>query len=149
MKSYSKGRLYRKTGYSFLDFLGMLESVDISKTNLHFRTQLNEIEAHRSSDLVINISRQDLASELINIAEAWSLPIVDLRRLEWLTNHETKRKAKTANTSHAELDDVVLDYRAASGKRAFPEYDQLLTPRTRARIEQIYAADFKAYSQFL
>ena len=44
MTKFSNGTLRRKTGYSFQEFLDMLQSVDLQRENLHFRTQFNVIE---------------------------------------------------------------------------------------------------------
>lgn len=149
MAAASHGTLNRRQGYSFHQFLDMLESVDIRRANLHFRAQFRPMERIREPDAVINISKSDLFGELRKIERMWSLPPAEIATLDWFVEREASRKAKQLSVEGADLDRTAFDASAAQGQSPFPDYSQLLTPPARQRIERIYAIDFAAYRQFL
>lgn len=140
--------LDRRTGFSFLQFLDYVESLKLDSANVHIRPQFHPVEAELRPEFVINISRQDLFAELHGVEEAFGLPRTDFRSLEWL-HREADRKAKPGAFDGEEADAVPFDTSAARGLKPWPTYEQLLTPRARARIEKLYARDFEAYAAHL
>jgi hypothetical protein len=149
MTASSKGRLNRQQGYSFQQFLDMLETVDIRRSNPHFRAQFRPMERFRAPDAVINISKSDLFAELERVEDMWSLPRSDLRNLGWFVAREENRKADNIELQGANLDQEPFNAAAARGQATFPSYRQLLTPLARSRIAKIYEIDCSAYAAYL
>jgi hypothetical protein len=149
MREFSNGALGRKRGYSFRQFLAMLKTQDIERTNLHFRAQFNPIERLRKPDKVINISHLNLYDELAALERDWSLPASNLASLDWFMDRESSRKASDEGAVGDDCDQLVYNLAAANGRKPFPRYEQLLTDHARHLIEDIYAIDFAAYGEFL
>ena len=140
--------LDRRTGFSFMQFLDYIETLQLDSANVHIRPQFHPVEAELRPEFVINISRQDLFTELNKVEEAFALPRTDFHSLNWL-HREADRKAKPGAFGGNEADVVPFDRLAARGQKPWPTYEQLLTPRARARIETLYARDFEAYADHL
>jgi hypothetical protein len=140
--------LDRSAGFSFLQFLDYLEGLDLETANTHLRVQRHLVESEHRPEFIINISRQDLFTELNKVEEAFGLPRTDFHEMEWLHERESGRKAKPGAFEGGAADDFPFDKDAASGLKPWPDYGALLTPRARARIEKIYAGDFEAYAAY-
>ena len=145
----SPAALDRSTGFSFLQFLDYLGSLDLETANTHLRAQRHLVESEHWPEFIINISRQDLFTELNHVEEAFGLARTDFHEMAWLHERESERKARPGAFEGKTADDFPFDKDAASGLKPWPDYNELLTPRARARIEKIYARDFEAYAAHL
>jgi len=149
MESFSGGRLDADKGYSFQQFLDLLEYLDMSSCDMHYRPQFHPFEKVRRPDKFINISTQDMFAELNAFEASAALPQTDFKSLDWLHQLEGRRKANAAEIEGDKLDEVSVSRRDVKVLNRFPSYDQLLTPEARARIEKIYRTDFEAYGEIL
>ena len=135
-------------GMSFQDFLDMLATLNMQAVDIHFRPQYHPYEEVRKADVVINISKQDLFTELNRFEEQNGYPRTNFSDLDWLKKLEHKRKAGQDEMQGDALDTVAFNKNQVSKLHQFPRYDQLLTPEARQKIESIYKIDFDAYSDF-
>ena len=140
------GRVSSEKGYSFMEFLGLLGTFDMTSCNPHCRPQFHPFEGKRRPDVTINISKQDLFTALNEVEDSLQLPRSNVAELTWLNEMEHKRKAKQVVLDGGEMDQVPFTRQAARGQAPFPQYDQLLTPAARTIVKQIYRIDFEAYS---
>ena len=145
----SPAALDPKAGFSFLQFLDYLASLDLDTANPHLQAQRHVVETLRRPDFVINISKQDLFEELNRVEDAFGLHRTDFHDLRWLHEREAGRKAQPGAFAREAADEFPFDKNAAFGLKPWPDYEQLLTPRARARIEALYARDFEAYAPYL
>ena len=145
----SHGKISRFTGYSFQYFLDMLASFNMRRVDVHYRPQLHPYEELRAPDRVINISKQDLYSELSDFETSVGRPPTDFKNLTWLHRLEGQRKAKQEQMPGDALDTVAFTTHQVVKLGQFPSYDQLLTPEAKQKIETIYKVDFDAYREYL
>lgn len=148
LKLLQRPRLDRQPGFSFAQFLDYLETIDLKGANIHHKLQVHPIEAIKPADHVINISRQNLLSELNRIEAEHGMPVTDFRTFGRLLTREGDRRAKVSPVvgNAAELP---LNVAAAMGRLPWPEYEQFLDPATKRRIERLYAPDFEAFAPYL
>ncbi len=149
MEKFSGGRISAETGYSFQTFLDLLEQLDMQRVDMHFRPQVHPYERVRKPDVVINISKTDLFTNLNAFEESSGYPKTRFEELNWLHNLESKRKAKQEPMEGDALDRTSFSRHQVSKLGQFPSYAQLLTPEAKKRIEAIYKVDFDAYKDFL
>jgi hypothetical protein len=149
LEKFSGGRLSPVTGFSIHQFLDLVESLDFATCNPHYRPQFHFYETVRRPDRVINISKENMFASLNAYAAANGMPVVDISAMDWLHSMEGGRKAKSRTIRGRALDHTAFMRAAANGDRAFPSYEQLLTPSVRERIRKIYAIDFEAYGEFI
>lgn len=149
MGAFSGGRLTAAGGYSFHQFLDLVEALDLGRANIHYRPQLHVHESVRRPDRIINISKEDMFGALNDFAVSCGLAPVDLADFDWLRAIEHGRKAKSQPVEGEGVDFMSFDQQAALGAAPFPTYAQLLTPAARERIRQIYRVDFEAYADAL
>ena len=136
-------------GISFQTFLDMVATLDLKRSNPHFRQQNHPFEKVRAVDRVINISKQDLFTELNAFEAEIGIPKTNFDDLNWLHSLESKRKAKQEPMAGEALDAVAFSRHQLNKLGQFPSYNQLLTPAAREKIEVIYKSDFDAYRDFL
>ncbi|MFT3988305.1 sulfotransferase family 2 domain-containing protein [Aestuariivirga sp.] len=132
------------TGYSFLQYLELLESIDLWNVDVHLRPQFHPVERRSVPKFVINLSKQDLFAELNVFEDRFGLRKTDFTAMEWLHVMEGKRKAAQEDQAGGNFEDTPITKHDVAAKK-FPSYSQLLSPRTRRKIEQIYAIDFVSY----
>lgn len=149
MHTYSNGKISAEKGYSFQTFLDFAAQLDMKRVDIHFRPQLHPYEAHRKPDQIINISKQDLLSEIAAFETAAGLPVTNFNDLNWLHDLESKRKAKQEPMEGEELDAIGFTRHQVFKLGQFPSYGQLLTAKAKKKIESIYKADFEAYAEYL
>lgn len=149
METYSQGRTSAETGYSFQTFLDLLLQLDMQRSNIHFRPQYHSFEMTRTADRVINITKQDLFTELNQFEVDQGFGKTNFEDLNWLHNLESKRKAKQERVEGEGIDTVPYSRNQVTNLGMFPSYDQLLTPEARQKIETIYKSDFAAYRNYL
>ena len=77
------------------------------------------------------------------------MPKTDLGGMDWFTKREHLRRAKAQPMRGENFDFRPFNHVAALGEKPFPSYEQLLTPSAKARIEKIYAIDFRTYGPYL
>jgi Sulfotransferase family len=143
------GPLDSRTGFSFLQFLDYLETIDLEQANIHHRLQWHAVEDKKGPDRVINISRQDLFAELNRLEGELALAPTDFTALGWLHARESRRKARTELFVGAEVAERRFDHEAGIGRRPWPDYEQFLSAPVRRRIERLYAKDFEAFEAYL
>jgi hypothetical protein len=148
-RAFGGGKLSRREGFSFNAYLDFLETLDLAHTNLHHRQQLHRIERIRAPDRVINISNGRLLQELNRLESECGIDPTDFSKLDWAIGVEEERRAKTTPFAPQGVPDLPLTPTAAIGKAPWPDYAQFLTAKTRQRIEDLYAADFQAFSAYL
>ena len=136
-------------GISFQTFLDMVATLDLKHSNAHFRHQNHPYEKVKAADRVINISKQDLFTELNAFEAEIGIAKTDFGDLDWLHSLESKRKAKQEPMEGEALDTVALTRHQVNKLGQFPSYSQLLTPAAREKVEAIYKSDFDAYRDFL
>lgn len=134
--------------FSFREFVDYLETVDIARTNPHHRQQNQPIEAAFPATDVINITRQDLFTELNRFEASLGMPVTDFPALEWLHRTEHKRKAAVGALEGA-AEEMRLSRRAGRGEGFWPPTATLLTDEMRARLSRIYRADLDLYAPHL
>jgi hypothetical protein len=145
IRSAYGGKLTREEGFSFQKFLDLVVKVGFTKSNPHYRPQTMRRDLIRKADYVINISKQDLFSELNAAVASRGMPPVDLGKINWLHSLESRRKARTQPVEGENLDFQPFDWSAARGDKPFPTYEQLLTHSAKERIREIYGIDFETY----
>jgi len=148
-KGGAAAALDRRAGFSFLTFLDHVGALLPNTADAHLRAQVHPVETALAPEVVINISRQNLFAELNRVEASFGLPRTDFDALAWLHRREDRRSAKPAAFAGEGADQHPFDAAAARGLKPWPDYGQLLTPAARARIEALYAADFKAYAAHL
>ena len=149
MEQYSDGTITAVEGYSFQTFLDMVATLDMRRADIHFRPQFHLYENQRQPDRVINISKQDLFTELNAFESEAGIPKTDFTELNWLHELESKRKAKQEPMEGDTLDTLAFSRNQVAKLGVFPNYGQLLTPEAKQKIEAIYKSDFDAYRDFL
>lgn len=149
MDIYSDGTISAEQGYSFQTFLDMVATLDMRHVDIHFRPQFHFYETQRKPDRVINISKQDLFTELNAFEAETGIPKTNFSDLDWLHDLESKRKAKQEPMEGDTLDTQAFSRLQVGKLGLFPNYGQLLTPQARQKIEAIYKSDFDAYRDFL
>ncbi|HMN85455.1 MAG: hypothetical protein KF849_11950 [Rhizobiaceae bacterium] len=131
-------------GFSFDEFLTHLARINITRCNLHHRQQRNPIEDHVRDVTVINADRRPLLEALYEFADpgpaARELLAGEMKRVAAM--HHARRAAVEDDRSRQ-----VFTLEETAG--AWPDYGAFLNADTRARIERIYHADFRAYATFL
>jgi hypothetical protein len=136
------GPLDRHAGFSFNRYLDYLSAIDIETGNTHHRPQWHGLEATRKPDIIIDISRQDLYTELNRIAPRFGLPAIDFGTLDFLHALERRRSAKPVDIEGNDIPDRPFNRAAAAGRAPWPKTEQFLTAPVRRRIETLYAVDF-------
>lgn len=134
--------------FSFEEFLDYLESEDIATTNTHHRQQMQPIERRFPATDVINITHQDLFTELNRLECEMGLSTTDFATLDWLHRTEAPRKPMVAETSVPAYEQK-LSVSAARGREFWPSTEALLTEAARARLAKIYRTDIEAYRDHL
>ncbi len=149
MELYSNGMISAEKGYSFQTFLDMAATLDMRQVDIHFRPQFHLYETQRKPDRVINISKQDLFTELNAFEAEVGITATNFADLDWLHVLESKRKAKQEPMKGDTLDTTAFSRHQVNKLGLFPNYGQLLTPEARQKIELIYKSDFDAYRDYL
>lgn len=111
---------------AFAVFLNQLLGKDLYTLDPHVWPQRHPLEAERDPDVVINVTRQDLFSELNAVEKKQGWPLTDFAAMDWLHGFEKTRSGQTRVS-----------------------YDAILTPAARRKIEAIYDVDFEQYRDYL
>lgn len=135
-------------GITFRDYLSFLEASDVEKINAHHRIQRHPFERQLPSTEFINITKQDLFSELNAFERRMGLAVTDFHDLAWMHESE-KRRARPLKLGTDDAYDLPLTPKAGRGYEPFPEPAALLVPEAKARIAKIYAADFEYFGPYL
>lgn len=142
------GRDTRRSGFSFMELLRFLAVSKLDELDAHVRPQRKSIERRLRIDRVINVSRQDLFTELNAFERSLGLPATEFDRLEWLREVETPRKVNRVDFD-GDVSSVCLTPIFAEDGSDWPGNAAFLTATTRALVKQIYAVDFAAYAPYL
>jgi len=134
--------------FSFREFLDYLESENIASTNTHHRQQMQPIERRYPATDVINITRQDLFTELNRLEREMGMTPTDFSTLDWLHRTEAPRKPMVAASNEPAYEQK-MSVDAARGRAFWPSTAALLTEEARARLSKIYRVDLKAYRDYI
>jgi hypothetical protein len=137
-----------RQGYSFLEFLSFLESSKLHTLNPHVWVQRNVVEDRIRPDRVINVSKNDLFSQLNAFEAETGMPLTDFQSLEWLKEVERPRQVNRVDFE-GDVSSVKLSRVFAEDRRDWPANNAFLNDQTRRLIEKIYAVDFSSYQAFL
>jgi len=133
-------------GVSFREFLDLLEHMDLTTCNPHYRIQRHPVEDKLKVTHLINISTEDLFARLNEVEAALGLPVTDFATLSWLHRKDMKRSQFNAKMEVTDAYDMRLT-RVQARWSPWPPYSALLTPPARERIARLYAADIAAYGE--
>jgi hypothetical protein len=131
-------------GYSFSEFIGMLEQSDLNTCNPHYRLQRHPIEDAIPVRHLINITTQDLYQRLNEVEADLGLPRTDFGKLDWLEQTSSAIKAQRSASENAYRERLT---RQAARLGPWPTTRALLTPEARARLAKLYAVDISSYLQ--
>ena len=148
LSAFLKRDLETDERFSFREFLDYLESENIATTNTHHRQQFQPIERRFPATDVINITRQDLFTELNRLEREMGMAVTDFAALDWLHRTEAPRKPKVAASQQPAYEQR-MSAKAARGRSFWPATEALLTEEARARLARIYRTDLAAYSDHL
>ncbi len=128
-------------GLSFSQFIDFLEYEDIATCDPHHRQQVHPVEVIRPPDILIDVSRQALFSELNSAERQLAMPITDFRCLNWIHELQQSRAAPRAGLLGNTYRQVLSRAQAQRG----PWPSHLLNRRARERLSKIYAKDISLY----
>ena len=132
----------RTQGLSFQQFIDFLEKENLDWCNSHHRRQKHPIEKIRSADFIINVSEQDLFTELNNFERLMKMPQTDFNQLKWIHELQAARVVPTVDMG-PDADLLILtELQAQRG----PWPKNLLTQRARERLEKLFSEDIALYS---
>ena len=138
-----------EAGFSFQQFLDYIEAHGVWNCDVHIKPQFRQRERALPPTRFINISKTDLFSGLNDFEAELGLTQTRFAEMSWLHDLEGTRKAAQNPVEGEAIDEMAFNRAQVKDQGYFPSYDQLLTPRARARIEAIYKADFDAYRDYL
>jgi hypothetical protein len=128
---------------SFEQWVDFLERSDLFSCDTHHRVQYHPVERLRKPDFIINVSRQDLYTELNRIEQLLGLPHTDFPNLDWLQRMHRHRDF------HHRIDLVdaasVPLGREEARNGPWPTNGALLRDDLKARLRVLYRVDFDAY----
>jgi hypothetical protein len=131
-------------GFSFAEFLDLLERIDLTTCDRHYAQQKHPVEDAKTVDHLINISTQDLHAGLNAVDRAVGLPTFDFNAT---AKFEKIRRKRFQVHGQAEATDVYATrFNQKQAKEGpWPPYEALLTPLACERLARIYAVDIAAY----
>jgi hypothetical protein len=137
IQKYLARKISSKSRFSFREFVGYLESIDITKCNIHYRTQTHPLE--RSGQIRINhiVDIENSVEKISELERMLDLKQTNLARFS-NSKHHTIRK----NTDSFYGDKIdFFGWRNVLTPPAINFYDDDLVKR----IGIIYAEDFERY----
>jgi len=150
MRRFAGRPIDAEAGYSFDEFLDCIGERDLAAmtSNAHHAVQMHPVEWLRRPTDVINISKQDLFSELNRIEAEMGLPHTDFAAISWFHSTESGSRKSRPQSFGGPADTQRL-LRSAAAEGPWPIAEELLTETARAKIRRLYAVDFKAYAPYL
>jgi len=133
-----------RKGFSFNEYLDLLEGVGLENANLHDFVQRHRVEDVLAPSTIIRLPEDDLFESLAAFERDNGLPVTDLSSTGWIERVEGPRRAGTGGHPD-DGPDAQLSRREAAKQGAWPGSQSLLTEQTRARISALYAVDVEAY----
>jgi hypothetical protein len=132
------------SGYSFADFLDVLEQLDLTSCDIHCRIQRHPIEDRLPVRHLINVSTEDLLARLNEVAADLQLAPLDFAARRWIRRVDGSR---TPRSALADLTDLATRRFNAETARHGPwaPGEAFLTPAIRQRLARLYAVDIAAY----
>lgn len=133
-----------EAGASFCEFLDVLDQMDLTTCNAHFRIQRHPIEHRLPVTHLINVSREDLYERLNQVEAELGLPITDFEQLDWLQRLDERRDRLVPKL---DIPDAYAQRfsRQQANAGPWPPHRAFLTPAARERVARLYAADIAAY----
>jgi hypothetical protein len=128
---------------SFERWVDYLELNDLRSCNPHHRLQRKALEDLRSPDVVINVTHQDLYTELNRLEREWNWPVTDFPNLHWLQELHAKRDLRQRIAAKDASRRPLTRRNARSGP--WPQDRALLRPDLVSRLRRLYRVDFEAY----
>ncbi|WP_141287496.1 sulfotransferase family 2 domain-containing protein, partial [Ideonella azotifigens] len=136
------GRDIAAQGLSFQQFIDFLVLEDLDRCDGHHRRQCHALERMRAPDVLINVSQQDLYTELNAFERRQGMPVTDFAALRWLHELQSTRVPNRVDDGRP-ADRVEL---TAAHAKFGPWPRQLLTPLARERLSALYADDIARYA---
>jgi hypothetical protein len=133
-----------KEGFSFAEFLDMLERIDLKTCDRHYARQKHPVEDAKTVDHLINISTQDLHAGLNAVDRAVGLPTFDFDAAAQIEKVRHKRFQVHGQLDATDAYTTRFDHKQAK-EGPWPPYEALLTPPARERLARLYAVDIAAY----
>jgi hypothetical protein len=133
-------------GMSFREFLDLLERMDLTTCNEHFRIQRHPVEDQLPVTHLINVTTQDLFARLNEVERDLGLPLTDFDRMEWIKSLDERRGHFSSRIDTADAYEMRLT-RSQARKGPWPSTSALLTPIARERLARLYAVDIAAYGE--
>lgn len=128
-------------GLSLCEFIDFLELEDLTQCNPHHRIQTHPLERLRPADVTINVSRQDLFTELNRFEAHQGMPVTDFAQLQWLHDVQHTRTPPLVNPAE---DNYRTRFKRAQALRG-PWPRNLLTEQAHQRLARLYAEDIQRY----
>ena len=131
-------------GLAFAEFLELLERLDLTTCDEHFRIQRHPVENILPVHYLINVSTENLFTRLNDVEVELGLPRSDMAKMAWV------RRLRAHSRPLGEFVDATDAYtRRLSRQDAkcgpWPPYEALLTPEARERIARMYRIDIESY----
>jgi hypothetical protein len=133
---------WRVTGFSFSEYIDMLDRCDLRTCDIHHRLQRHPIEDALPVRHVINITTQDLYARLHEVEADLGLPRTDFRAIAWFNRPSHREPPRRESAADAYEERFTQDT-ARNGP--WPPTAALLTPAARKRLAALYAVDLAAY----
>lgn len=137
------GRPSAKTGLSFNAFIQLLEKENLARCNPHHGLQRHATESIFTPRFVIDVTRQDLDTELNRVERELGLDLTDFAALQWRNRLHARRKMERREAMPNALDAMLTREQAFKGP--WPETASLLTPEVCARLSRLYRSDIESY----
>ena len=139
------GHKLQRLGFSFVEVLEYLSSIDIGKCDGHHREQWSPLERLVTPSRIVNADREPLLDTLLAIA-APSKKAIRSRLSEEVERIASGHHARRSN-EYGDSASVVFHKSATEG--LWPDYDAFVDAKTRPMIRQIYTKDCEAYAAAL
>jgi hypothetical protein len=133
-----------KEGFSFAEFLDLLERVDLATCDRHYAQQKHPVEDVKPVDYLINVSTEDLHAGLNAVDLAVGLQPHDFAATAKFEKARRKRFELHGQADATDAYKTRFDHMQAK-EGPWPPYEALLTPPARERLSRIYAVDIAAY----
>lgn len=130
-------------GYSFLEYLDLLERTPARSINPHDRPQRHRVETSLPPTHVVRLGEDDLFGALEGLERTLGVPPTGIRHDEWVALVEGRR-SPGARADDGDPGRPLARTNAVAGG-AWPASASLLTDPARARVAALYRDDLAAY----
>ena len=125
----------RAKSFSFREFVGYLESLDVESCNIHFRTQLHPLERRGKITVDHIIDLEESHNKLGELEKSLGLRQTNLERLS----------KSIHNTTRTKTDGFYGDLQIKANDAVLPPAKNFYDSELLARVYKIYMEDFERY----